>query len=113
MTHKVVKKDPPKVEAGQKGAAVRNAKQKALLEQLQEAKEGFHDRTAAEAGVSAAAPESDSVASTEWTAYALAGAAVAVGAAALWYVRSAPQQPPVSTNTKTVLNKQPDLFYME
>ena len=112
----VVKKDPKRVEAGRKGAAVRNAKQKALLEQLQKAKEGFrpsHDHTAAEAGVSAAAPESDSVASTEWTAYALAGAAVAVGAAALWYVRSAPQQPAVSTNTKTVLNKQPDLFYME
>ena len=42
--------------------------------------------TAAEAGAGTAAPESDSVASTEqsaWIAYALAGAAaVAVGAAA-------------------------------
>ena len=62
VTNKVVKKDPQKVEAGRKGAAVRNAKQKALLEQLQKAKEGFqpsHDHTATEAGVSAAAPESD------------------------------------------------------
>ena len=120
-------KNPKKVAAGQKGAAVRKAKQEALLKQLQKDKEGLRpsQTTPAQPAETAETTPAGAAAQSSWIAYA-ALAAVAVGAA-LYAQKSTPpgaarvKAAPVGTpgarsigaEKKVQLNEKPDPFHMQ
>ena len=116
-------KNPKRVAAGQKGAAVRKAKQKALLKQLQKDKEDIRPSETAQPAEAAETVPADTATSNVqglWIAYA-ALAAVAVGAA-LYAQKSAPpsanrgaraKAAPEAGKKKVLLDEQPDPFHME
>ena len=90
-------KNPKNVAAGKKGAAVRKAKQEAVLEQLRKAKEGLRERapslppapvapTVAETSSTSSAPPSSQ---STWMPYALIAGAVVLGAAIFTNTRQA------------------------
>ena len=123
-------KNPKKVAAGQKGAAVRKAKkQEALLEQLKNAKEGLRpSQTAQPAETAETVPRTAAETATSnvqslWIAYAVL-AAVAVGGV-LYAQKSAPpsanrgaqaKAAPVGIEAgkkEVLLDERPDPFHMQ
>ena len=124
---RVTIKNPKKVAAGQKGAAVRKAKkQEALLEQLKKTKEGLRpSQTAQPAETAETVPRTAAETATSnvqslWIVYAVL-AAVAVGGV-LYAQKSAPpsanrgaqaKAAPEAGKKEVLLDERPDPFHMQ